>query len=243
MGQCGRPGAKIRRLQNIYMTNRDLLSAVPFFSDLSEDALTTLESHMRLRTFRRGQPIFLQEDPGDSLFLVASGRVKLFITNSDGEQLTILFCGPGTCFGEMAVLDGKPRSASAEALELTETWVVTRNTFLDLMRRAPDISIAVIEFLCSKLRTNLARMEEFVFLDTYNKVGGQLVRMATKDASGDYRVQVTQEELARLVGNTREQVNRVLADLSSMGHISIGRGHLQIDHLEAMKQIFGKSDT
>ena len=86
-------------------------------------------------------------------------------------------------------------------------------------------------------------MEEFVFLDTYNKVGGQLVRMATKDASGDYTVQLTQEELARLVGNTREQVNRVLADLSSMGHISIGRGHLKINRLEAMKRIFGKSDA
>ena len=122
------------------MTKRELLSAVPFFSDLSEDALNTLESHMRLRTFRRGQPIFIQGDPGDSLFLVASGRVKLLIAHSDGEQLTILFCGPGTCFGEMAVLDGKARSASAEALELTETWVVTRNDFLDLMRRAPDIS-------------------------------------------------------------------------------------------------------
>ena len=198
---------------------------------------------MRLRTFRRGQPIFSQGDPGDSLFLVASGRVKLFIENSDGEQLTILFCGPGTCFGEMAVLDGKARSASAEALELTETWVVTRNAFLDLMRRAPDISIAVIVFLCSKLRTDLARMEEFIFLDTYNKVGRQLVRMATKDTSGDYTVQLTQEELARLVGNTRERVNRVLADLSSIGHISIGRGHLQINRLEAMKRIFDKSDA
>ena len=129
------------------MTKRELLSAVPFFSDLGEDALTALESHMRLRTFRRGQPIFRQGDPGDSLFLVASGRIKLFIESSDGEQLTILFCGPGNCFGEMTVLDGKARSASAEPLEQTEAWVVTRNAFLDLMRREPDIPIAVIVFL------------------------------------------------------------------------------------------------
>ena len=225
------------------MTKRELLSVVPFVSDLGEDALTTLESHMRLRTFRRGQSIFRQGDPGDSLFLVASGRIKLFIENSDGDQLTILFCGPGSCFGEMAVLDGKTRSASAEALELTEAWVVTRNAFLDLMRRDPGIPIKVISFLCSKLRTDLSRMEEFIFLDTHNRVGRQLVRMATKNASGDYAVQITQEELARLVGNSREQVNRALADLSSIGHILIGRGHLQIERLETMKQVFGKRDA
>ena len=225
------------------MTKRELLSAIPFICDLAENALTMLESHMRLRTFRRGQPIFSQGDPGDCLFLVASGRVKIFVENSDGEQLTILFCGPGNCFGEMAVLDGKARSASAEALEVTEAWVITRNTFLDLMRRAPDVSIAVIVFLCSRLRTDLSRMEEFIFLDAYNRVGRQLVRMATKNASGDYTVEITQEELARLVGNSREQVNRALADLSSIGHISIGRGHLQIERLETMRQIFGKRDA
>ena len=104
------------------MTKRELLSVVPFVSDLGEDALTTLESHMRLRTFRRGQSIFRQGDSGDSLFLVASGRIKLFLESPDGEQLTILFCGPGNCFGEMAILDGNARSASAEALEQTEAW-------------------------------------------------------------------------------------------------------------------------
>ena len=225
------------------MTKREALSAVPFVSGLGEDALTVLESHMRLRTFRRGQPIFRQGDPGDSLFLVASGRIKLFIESSDGEQLTILFCGPGSCFGEMAVLDGKTRSASAEALEPTKAWVVTRNAFLDLMRRDPGIPIEVISFLCSKLRTDLARMEEFIFLDTHNRVGRQLVRMATKNASGDYVVLITQEELGRVVGNSREQVNRVLSDLSSIGHISIGRGHLKINRLESMRRIFGESDA
>lgn len=222
------------------MTKRELLCAVPFLSDLGGDALATLESCMVLRKFRRGQPIFSQGDPGDSLFLVMSGRVKLFIENSDGEQLTILFCDSGSCFGEMAVLDGKVRSASAEAVELTETWIVNRNDFLDLMRRAPDIAIAVITFLCSKLRTDLDRMEEFIFLDAYDRVGRQLLRMATMNAAGDYVVQITQDELARLVGNSREQVNRVLADLASLGHVSIGRGCLQIDRLDALKGMFGK---
>ena len=224
------------------MTKRELLSAVPFVGDLDEDALTTLEGHMRLRKFRRGQPIFTEGDPGDSLFLIASGRVKLFVDNSDGEQLTILFCDPGICFGEMAVLDGQPRSASAEALESTEAWVVPRNAFLDLMRRTPDIAIAVIVFLCSKLRTDLARFAELTFLDTYDRLGRQLVRMATKNTSGDYTVQITQEELARLVGSSREQVNRSLAGLSSLGHVSIGRGYLKINRLDAMKQIFGEHD-
>ena len=224
------------------MTKHELLSTVPFFRDLDDDALVALESQMRPRKVRRGDRLFSQGDTGDSLFLVASGRVKLFVEDPNGEQLTILFCGPGNCFGEMALLDGKARSASAEALERTEVWVVTRRSFLDLIRHAPEISIEMIVFLCSKLRTNLDRMEEFIFLDAYERVGRQLVRMATKDPSGNYAVRITQDELAKLVGNSREQVNRALADLSSLGHVSIRRGHLQIDRLDAMQRMFCKED-
>ena len=224
------------------MTKNELLSGVPFFSSLGADAVTELASQMRLRKVRRGDRIFSQGDPGDSLFLVASGRIKIFIEDAEGEQLTILFCGPGNCFGEMALLDGKARSATAEALEQTEVWVVTRRSFLDLVRNSPEISIEVIVFLCSKLRTNLARMEEFIFLDTYDRVGRQLLRIATKDDSGTYTVKITQEELARVVGNSREQVNRVLADLASLGHVSVSRGQISLTRFDALRQMFPEGD-
>ena len=224
------------------MTKNELLSDVPFFSSLDAGAIAELASQMRLRKVRRGDRIFNQGDPGDSLFLVASGRIKIFIEDAEGEQLTILFCGPGNCFGEMALLDGKARSATAEALEQTEVWVVTRRSFLDLVRDSPEISIEVIVFLCSKLRTNLARMEEFIFLDTYDRVGRQLLRIATRDDSGTYTVKVTQEELARLVGNSREQVNRVLADLASLGHVSVGRGQISLTRFDALRKMFPEGD-
>ncbi len=224
------------------MTKNELLSGVPFFSSLGADAVTELASQMRLRKVRRGDRIFSQGDPGDSLFLVASGRIKIFIEDAEGEQLTILFCGPGNCFGEMALLDGKARSATAEALEQTEVWVVTRRSFLDLVRNSPEISIEVIVFLCSKLRTNLARMEEFIFLDTYDRVGRQLLRIATRDDSGTYTVKITQEELARVVGNSREQVNRVLADLASLGHVSVSRGQISLTRFDALRQMFLEGD-
>jgi CRP-like cAMP-binding protein len=224
------------------MTKNELLSGVPFFSSLGADAVTELASQMRLRKVRRGDRIFSQGDPGDSLFLVASGRIKIFIEDAEGEQLTILFCGPGNCFGEMALLDGKARSATAEALEQTEVWVVTRRSFLDLVRNSPEISIEVIVFLCSKLRTNLARMEEFIFLDTYDRVGRQLLRIATRDDSGTYTVKITQEELARVVGNSREQVNRVLADLASLGHVSVSRGQISLTRFDALRQMFPEGD-
>ena len=81
------------------MNQQALLSSIPFFSDLEPDALNTLASNMRLRKFRRNQPIFDQGDPGDCLFIVSAGRVKLFIETGDGDQLTILHCGVGECFG------------------------------------------------------------------------------------------------------------------------------------------------
>ena len=148
-----------------------------------------------------------------------------------------MLCEQGDCFGEMAVLDGGSRSASAEALEATETWTVTRKTFIDLIRQQPDVSLNLISFLCAKLRADLDRMEEFIFLDTYHRTGRQIVRMASVGADGEYAVNITQDELARLVGSSREQVNRVLQDLSSMGQITISRGKIEIRDKISMEQM------
>ena len=219
------------------MEPHKLLSSIPFFEHIDHDTSVMLRSKMQSRKFRKGQPIFNQGDPGDSLFLVSTGRVKLFTENEHGEQLTILLCGEGDCFGEMAVLDGGARSASAEALEATETWVVTRNTFVDLIRQQPDISLNLISFLCSKLRVDLDRMEEFIFLDAYHRTGRQIIRMASEGGEGEFTVNITQDELARLVGSSREQVNRVLRDLSSMGHIAISRGKIKINDKTVMEQM------
>ena len=221
------------------MNQQALLSSIPFFSNLDPDALTTLASNMRLRKFRRNQPIFDQGDPGDCLFIVSAGRVKLFIETGDGDQLTILHCGPGECFGEMAVLDGQPRSASAEALEPTEAWIVTRETFVDLIRHNPRSSLALISFLCAKLRTNLDRMEDFIFRDAYHRIGRQIIRMAPVDVNGPCSISITQDELAWLVGISREHVNRVLSDLSAIGYIATGRGKIDILNTVAMENLWG----
>ena len=219
------------------MNQRELISSIPFLGNIEQDTVAILESSMQIRRFRKGQPIFSQGDSGDSLFLVSAGRVKIFVENEHGEQLTILFCGKGDCFGEMAVLDGGSRSASAEAIEPTETWIITREAFIDLMRQQPEVSLALIGFLCAKLRTDLDRMEEFIFLDSYRRTGRQIMRMASEGADGLPVINITQSELARLVGSSREQVNRVLGDLSSMGHIAISRGTIQIRDKAAMEQI------
>ena len=221
------------------MNQQALLSSIPFFSELEPDALTTLASKMRLRKFRRNQPIFDQGDPGDCLFIVSAGRVKLFIETGDGGQLTILHCGVGECFGEMAVLDGQSRSASAEAMEPTEAWIVTRETFVDLIRHNPRSSLALISFLCAKLRTNLDRMEDFIFRDAYHRIGRQIIRMAPARVNGSSSISITQDELARLVGISREHVNRVLSDLSSIGYIATGRGKIDILNNVAMENLWG----
>lgn len=221
------------------MNQQDLLSSISFFSNLESSALTTLASGMLLRKFRRNQPIFYQGDPGDCLFIVSAGRVKLFIETGDGDQLTILHCGVGDCFGEMAVLDGQSRSASAEAMEPVEAWIVTRETFVDLIVHNPQSSLALISFLCAKLRTNLDRMEDFIFRDAYHRIGRQIIRMAPEDKHGLCSIEITQDELARLVGITREHVNRVLSELSSIGYIATDRGKIDILNVSAMQNLWG----
>jgi len=219
------------------MEQRELLSSIPFLGNIEQDAVAILESRMQTRKFGKGQPIFNQGDSGESLYLVSAGRIKIFVENDQGEQLTILLCGPGDCFGEMAVLDGGSRSASAEAIEPTETWIITREAFIELIRQQPEISLSLISFLCAKLRADLDRMEEFIFLDTYHRTGRQIMRMAADDTRGMPVINITQDELARLVGSSREQVNRVLGDLSSMGHIATSRGQIEIRDKAALGQI------
>ena len=203
-----------------------LLRRVSLFADLNEDALVGLAAHLRRRSFRRDTIIFHQDQAGDALYVIESGRVRMFRSAEDGQEFTVDTLGPGEYFGDMALLDGLPRSASAFAEEDCVTYTLGRPDFQTQLSRSPEMASALLGLLSARLRKLMHHAETLAFLDVHARVRHVLVDLARryglKDAGGVLiNVEVTQGELATMVGATRERVNRALASLRAQGLIGL----------------------
>lgn len=193
-----------------------LLKRVLLFAQLSDEMLVGLAPHVHRRAFRRGTMIFHKDQAGDALYIVESGRVRIFRPEEGGKELDIDQKGPGDVFGEMALLDGLPRSASVDTLEDTVTYTLSREEFQRALAASPPLATAVLAMLSRTLRHLMDYTETLVFLDVPARVARVLLDMAKRygvkeDGSVLINVNLTQAELARMVGATRERVNRALA--------------------------------
>src|SRR6187402_2168334 len=188
----------------------DTLAAVPFFSGLDAASIDRVVRGMRTRRFRRGEVIFHLGDPGDALFIVSSGAIKIMLPSDTGDEAIIATLRPGDVFGELALLDGAPRSATASALAATEAVVLPRDRFRELIATEPAVRDALLASLAGELRRLTLHVEELHFLDMTGRVAARLVRLAeeagppTDDGTVRLRSSLTQGELASMVGCTRQ---------------------------------------
>ena len=203
---------------------RNALATCRLFAGLDERTLDLLTAALRSRRFRRDEVIFHTDDPGDSLFVVVSGSVKITLSADDGTEPAILTTiGPGGFFGELALLDGAPRSATAVALEASETLVLRRDAFGRLVDSEPGLRRALLATLASEIRRLTAQVEDLHFLDLPGRLARHLLRaMATGEdtlPSSEVRLPwpYTQGELAGMIGGSRQSVNRLLADFVAQG--------------------------
>ena len=197
------------------MANQSFLRSVGIFSRVPAADLEPLNSKLRRRNYQRGEVIFHQDDPGDRLHFVAEGMVKISIVSRDGRENDIALLSPGDCFGEMTVLDGGPRSATAIAVDPTETMSLSRDDFLGFLDSHTQLSIQIIALLVRRLRNMDQLVGELVFLAVPTRVAKKLLELSEmyRDASSDspnVTVPMGQEELSRLVGASRETVSRAL---------------------------------
>jgi CRP/FNR family transcriptional regulator/CRP/FNR family cyclic AMP-dependent transcriptional regulator len=195
---------------------------------LPEVELERLVPLLRRRAFRRGQVAFHQGDPGQVLHLVCQGYLKILVPDESGEEALLTIVGPGDLFGEMALLDGGPRSATVIALEAVETLTLDRADFLVLLRTSP----VVVESLLAALARTIRRLSDAVlslmYLDLRSRLVKKLIELAEAhghEAHGSIEIQVslTQEELADMIGATRPRVNMLLGFFENRGAI-IRRG-------------------
>ena len=167
----------------------DFLSAIPFFAGLEAGALERLAASMRSRRFRRGEVIFHVGDPGDALFIILSGAVKISLPSETGDEAILATLRPGDVFGELALLDGAARSASAAAIAATETVVLPRDRFRELIADEAGVRDALLAAIAGELRRLTHHVEELHFLDITGRLAARLVRLADEGGTPTRRRQ------------------------------------------------------
>ena len=199
-----------------------VLRNIPLFQALDDIELASLEDLATERLVPRGGIILNAADAGESLFAITAGRVKVFIGDEDGREITLKMLGPGDFFGELSLIDQEPRSASVSAVEATTLKILSYQAFRNCLIRFPGIGIAVMTELAKRLRDADRKIFNLALIDVYGRVASTLLELAT---SSDGRLfvgeRLSQQEIANMVGASREMVNRILKDLSDRGYISV----------------------
>jgi CRP/FNR family cyclic AMP-dependent transcriptional regulator len=196
---------------------------------ISDSFVRELATLGRVRSYPKNTVIITEGDSSDSLFVVLSGRVKAFVSDSEGHELILDTQGPGDYVGEMA-LDGKPRSASVVTLEPTTFSVVQREPLRDAIRRNPDFALEMLSKVIERARDATDNVKNLALLDVYGRVARLLLNMAV-ETDGKLRIpeKITQQEIAERVGASRDMVSRIFRDLTVGGYISVENRFITIN--------------
>lgn len=218
----------------------EALRGCRLFEGMGPDELRAMARTLRARRFRRGEVLFHEGDPGDALFVVASGAVKVVVPSEDGEEAILATLRRGDFLGELALLDGAPRSASAVALEATEVLALPRDQFLALVATEPAIRDALMASLAGELRRLTTHVAELHFLDLTGRLAARLARLAEEhgerlpDGSVRLDAPLTQSDLAAMIGATRQSVNKLLGEFEADGLLKMEREVIVVPNLDRL---------
>lgn len=208
------------------------------FGDLPPEEVRRVLSMARRRTFGRGEVVFHEGDPADSVHLIAKGRFAVRVTTPLGETATLAIRGPGEAFGELALVSDSPRSATVAALEPAETHSLFRREFDELRREHPLVNRVLVAILAASVRRMDELIVEAFYVGAEKRVLRRLRDLASVYGNGSATttVPLTQEDLAGLAGTSRATVNRVLREEESRGTVALGRGKTVVVDLETLKR-------
>jgi CRP/FNR family transcriptional regulator/CRP/FNR family cyclic AMP-dependent transcriptional regulator len=222
------------------MAQEELIRDVPLLARLPGPELRALASHGRVHSYPAGTFIFREGDAGDSLHILIEGQVRVAVLSPSGEEVSIALLGPGEFVGDLALLDGRPRSASAIASGPTKTLVVTRRDFRQWLGERPAAALALLEALSLRVRRTDEALADIAVLDLPHRLAKRLLSLAA-DASNDGaarpKLRITQSELASMLGLSRESVNKQLNQFARRGWIELGRGTVTVLDAEALRAL------
>jgi CRP/FNR family cyclic AMP-dependent transcriptional regulator len=203
------------------------LSRQPLFADLSPTELAPLVGLVRRQRYPRGTVLFTQGELGSTAFIVRSGLVEIVVASGDGRDLVLYEVRPGDHFGEMALLEGGPRSASAVCREASEVLAISREDLLAELQRHPSIMLRMLQAMSRRLRLTDRRLERLVFHDAAIRLAEAL--WEASHVEGDWRLaRIRQDDLAARVGVSRQTINKLLGEWRRAGLVSIGRGQIRL---------------
>lgn len=215
------------------MSNLELLKQVPLFQGLTESELRALTADFVRQDLRPGEVLFYQGDAGHILYVVETGKVRIFVQGEEGQELSVAVCGTGDLVGEMSVIDELPRSASAVAMERATVLRLSRERFREHVRKSPQLAFNVMKALSVRLRFSTRQLDSLSMASVPTRLARKLLELADQHGvaeDGETRIAMTltQSELASLLGTTRESVNKALGQLKRQGLIRREGGQLII---------------
>jgi len=208
------------------------------FGKLDPQHIDRLSSCIVTKPFTRNVTIFAKGDPGSSMFAIASGTVKITTPTPNGREAVFTLLGKGQIFGEIALLDGRPRTADAIAMTDCELFVIERRDFLPMLRENFQIPLKLIELLCARLRRTTDQAEGLMFLSLSNRLARALLRLSANGSNiTDGKVLITQLDLANTIGMSRESTNRQLREWEKKGWVRLERGGIRLTAIDALQLI------
>jgi len=218
----------------------------PLFQAMTAEELDAILELATERRFRRGQTIFQKGDEGTSMMAVLSGRVRIGAVSPDGKEVTLNVINPGEVFGEVALLDGKPRSADASATEETTLLVLERRVFLPFLTDNQDLVLRLLAVLCDRLRKTSVALEEIALFDLPARLARVLLKLSVDYGRSDGKgiridFKLSQRDLSNLVASTRESVNKQLRAWRDNGVVDMDAGYLILLRPERLTHLIENS--
>lgn len=219
------------------------LRKVPLLAPLGPDVLAALAGNVEMCEVRRREVIYLPGDPGESLFIVNGGRVKISKVTRDGKALTLAYCGPSEIFGETCMVSGGPREEMAEAMENSMVTEMSRGDFEDLLRNHAALGLRMTQLLAARRLDLENKLETLVFRDVTSKLAELLLELAGEYGVEDSRgtlvaLKITHQELANLIGSTRETVSLTLSQFKKRKLICTEGRRVIISDAESLRALF-----
>lgn len=217
-------------------TTADFLATVPLFSGLDHSELETFAELTRERSYPRGSVILFENDPGDSLFIVRSGRVKVVLIGEDGREVILGVLGVGQHFGEQALIDEQPRSAHVIAMEDANLIVLRREDFRKRVESSPNVGWTLLKEMSRRLRSADDKIGGLVLLDVPGRIARLLLDMAEESGSDQIEKSLTHQTIAQMIGASRETVSRAMKDFQDAGWITVERRRISLANRPALEQ-------
>ena len=231
----------------LFSSKESFLKKIQLFADLTDRELKAIARDIKQRPYKEGDLIFHEGDPGESLFIVRSGKVRIYVggNRSGVETSVILFGRPGEIFGELAVVDGEPRSASARAIENTVVYFIDRQTFQRHMMSIPQLAMNFTQLLTKRMRYNTSQLNSMASMTVSSRLARLLHKLSIdygKETEEGISIEInlTQTDLASLIGATRESTNRAMRSLRESSIVSNQNGKLLVLNQDSLKELANK---